>query len=158
MPVDLLDEPKTRHALRGAMRAHVIPSSRRFGPAEITVAKIQTISENRGIDVAFVYTADAPGGREAFESATGARRPEGTLQSVSVPCGLLTVLPDVSGAASGAASEATSGTRRRELATATTLCPGDKEWKPRLVRPSVRAYERIQSHHHGVRKVGIRVS
>jgi threonine dehydrogenase-like Zn-dependent dehydrogenase len=143
-------------------------------PAEDKAARILSITDSRGVDVACVDISDAAGVEENFESALRALRPGGTLSSVGVSCGQLKVPPDPS----RVACEATSGVGRKEQKTVTTLCPGGKERMARLMRlirahrvdlsPLIthlftlneiaEAYELFESQRHGVLKVGIRVS
>jgi alcohol dehydrogenase len=145
-------------------------------PGEDPVARIQSITVGRGVDVACVEATHASGAglTENFERALRALRPGGTLMSVGVSCGQLKVPPDACRAAWGA----TSGVRRQELAMATALCPGGKERMTRLMRlvcshrvdlsPLIThlftldevadAYELFAARHSGVLKVGIRVS
>ncbi len=135
---------------------------------------IETISDGRGVDVAFVDTPPVESIEGTFESALCALRPGGALLSVSVACGHLKVDSD----AGGAAGRAASGAGRQEYAIANTLCPGTRNRMERLLslvraqridlsplvthlftlNEIVEAYELFESRRNGVLKVGIRVS
>jgi hypothetical protein len=95
------------------------------------VAEIQTITDRRGVDVAFVNRPDARGVQpglegESLKNALRALRPGGTLSSVSVSCGRLKVPPPITPTTSDFACEATSGAGRSEQTIASTLCPGGR--------------------------------
>jgi threonine dehydrogenase-like Zn-dependent dehydrogenase len=145
-------------------------------PTEDPVGRIQSVTDGRGIDVACVETqASGAGVAENLESASRALRPGGTLMSVGVSCGVRPVVHDARRAGSGATR---SGAARQGLETVTALCPGGKERMARLMRlvrahridlsPLIthlftldeiaEAYDLLASRHHGVLKIGIRVS
>jgi hypothetical protein len=116
-----VDERKTRQLPIGGTTLVSQPAVAQ--PENDTFSEIQSITDNRGIDVALVDTADAPGVRDDFRSAPRALRPGRTLQSVGVFRGHPKSYPDFSGAASGGAGHATGGTGPKEWTLATPYAP-----------------------------------
>jgi len=142
--------------------------SQRFGATAVVLAEgdpleeIREVTEGRGVDVAI----EALGTQETFENALRALRPGGTLSSVGVYSGPLTLPLDALRAGLG------------DQTIVTTLCPGGKERMQRLMRlvqahridltPLLttfyplseikEAYKLFESHEPGVLKIGIRVS
>lgn len=142
--------------------------SQRFGATAVVLAEgdpleeIREVTEGWGVDVAI----EALGTQETFENALRALRPGGTLSSVGVYSGPLTLPLDALRAGLGAQT------------IVTTLCPGGKERMQRLMRlvqahridltPLLttfyplsqikEAYKLFESHEPGVLKIGIRVS
>ncbi|MEP6717204.1 MAG: alcohol dehydrogenase catalytic domain-containing protein [Terriglobia bacterium] len=141
--------------------------AKRFGASEgilagpDTVEKIRALTGGRGVDVAI----EALGTQQTFENALRSLRAGGTLSSVGVYSGHLSIPADAFGA--GLA----------DLKIVTTLCPGGKERMIRLMRlvqahridltpllthvfPLDRiaeAYELFEARGNGVLKVAIRV-
>jgi threonine dehydrogenase-like Zn-dependent dehydrogenase len=142
--------------------------ARQFGATTVLEAgpgvptRIREITGGRGVDTAI----EALGAQETFENALRVLRPGGTLSSVGVYSGHLTVPLEAFGAGLG------------DHRIVTTLCPGGKERMHRLMRlvethridltPLVthmysledigKAYQLFESRHNGVLKVAIRVS
>jgi threonine dehydrogenase-like Zn-dependent dehydrogenase len=142
--------------------------ARQFGATAVILAdadavrEIRELTGGRGVDVAI----EALGIQHTFESALRVLRPGGTLSSVGVYSGHLTVPLDAFAAGLG------------DHKIVTTLCPGGKERMARLMRlvtaaridlrpllthvfPFERigeAYEMFGSRAKGVMKVAIRVS
>ena len=130
-------------------------------PGPNVVARIREITGDVGVDTAI----EALGTQETFENALRTLRPGGTLSSVGVYSGHLSVPLDAIGA----------GLADHRIVT--TLCPGGKERMHRLMRlvesnridltPLLtqaftlrdigKAYELFGSHSSGVLKVVIRV-
>jgi len=142
--------------------------SQRFGATALVLAEgdpleeIREITEGRGVDVAI----EALGTQATFENALRALRPGGTLSSVGVYSGHLSMPIEALHAGLG------------DQTIVTTLCPGGKERMQRLMRlvqahridltPLLNrfyplskikeAYKLFESHERGVLKIGIRVS
>jgi alcohol dehydrogenase len=142
--------------------------SQRFGATAVVLAEgdpleeILEVTEDRGVDVAI----EALGAQETFENALRALRPGGTLSSVGVYSGQLTLPLDALRAGLG------------DQTIVTTLCPGGKERMQRLMRlvqahridltpllthfyPLAQiqeAYKLFEANECGVLKIGIRVS
>jgi alcohol dehydrogenase len=142
--------------------------SQRFGATAVVLAEgnpleeIREVTEGRGVDVAI----EALGTQVTFENALRALRPGGTLSSVGVYSGHLSMPVEALHAGLG------------DQTIVTTLCPGGKERMQRLMRlvqahridltPLLNrfyrlsrikeAYKLFESHERGVLKIGIRVS
>ncbi len=124
------------------------------------VAKIKELTDGRGVDIAI----EALGSQETFEGALRVLRPGGTLSSLGVYSGKLTMPADAFAAGIG------------DYKIVTTLCPGGKERMRRLIElvrhkrldltPLLthsfpleeigKAYDFFGGHKDGVLKVAIR--
>ena len=99
-------------------RAYNMGANIVLNPEKVDVsAEIKRITEGRGVDVAI----EALGSQQTFESCLRSLRPGGTLSSLGVYSGKLTVPLDAFGAGIG------------DYKIVTSLCPGGKERMRRLM-------------------------
>jgi threonine dehydrogenase-like Zn-dependent dehydrogenase len=144
-------------------RAYSMGANVVLDPAKVDlVSEIRRLTDGRGVDVAI----EALGSQQTFESALRCLRPGGTLSSLGVYAGKLTLPLDAFAAGLG------------DYKIVTSLCPGGKDRMRRLMelvanhrinlRPLlthtfpleriIEAYDLFASRRDGVIKVAIKVS